>query len=178
VARHPTLLLSRRVRNLLDILSVVQRITLITVGAPRSVWVKEGVQEYVNRLTGRVDLRIVSVQPSKRRDPKQQREEESERLLSALEKQQGVVWVLDERGKECTSAQFAAGLSTLRDGGTPVTFVIGGAYGLSDALRRRADCLFALGQMTLPHELCSLVFLEQLYRAFEIARGSGYHHEG
>jgi len=142
------------------------------------VWVKEGVQEYVSRLTGRVDLRIVSVQPSKRRDPQQQRAEESERLLSALEKQQGTVWVLDERGKGCASLQFAAELSSLRDQGTPVVFVIGGAYGLSDAIRSRAGRLFSLSQMTLPHELCSLVFLEQLYRAFEIARGSGYHHEG
>ncbi|MDD5469933.1 MAG: 23S rRNA (pseudouridine(1915)-N(3))-methyltransferase RlmH [Candidatus Peribacteraceae bacterium] len=154
----------------------MHRITLLTVGSPKSSWVKEGREEYVCRLLGSIDFSILPVQPSKSRDPLRQREEESQLLLSALEKQDGDVWVLDESGKELSSREFASALAHARDLGTKITFVLGGAYGLNDAVRSRADRIIALSKMTFPHELCQLIFLEQLYRAVQIQKGSGYHH--
>jgi len=127
-------------------------------------------------LLGRIDFSILPVQPSKSKDPAKQREEESQRLLALLQEQDGDVWVLDESGKELSSQEFAAALTCVRDLGTKLTFVLGGAYGLSNAIRSRADRIIALSRMTFPHELCQLIFLEQLYRALQIQKGSGYHH--
>ena len=104
------------------------------------------------------------------------KEEENERLLAALEKIDGVIVVLDERGKEFLSTEFATWIGRKRDIGDSITFVLGGAFGLDDRVRSKATLVLSLSRMTFPHELCKLVFLEQLYRAQSIMAGSGYHH--
>jgi 23S rRNA (pseudouridine1915-N3)-methyltransferase len=104
------------------------------------------------------------------------KEEENERLLAALAKIDGVIVVLDERGKELLSTEFASWIGKKRDLGDSITFVLGGAFGLDDRIRSKAQLVFSLSRMTFPHELCKLVFLEQLYRAHSILAGSGYHH--
>ncbi|MDD3897191.1 MAG: 23S rRNA (pseudouridine(1915)-N(3))-methyltransferase RlmH [Candidatus Peribacteraceae bacterium] len=154
----------------------MQKVTLLTVGSPKSSWVREGREEYICRLLGSIDFSIVPIQPGKSKDPVRQCEEESQRLLAALSKQEGEVWVLDESGKELSSQELASTLARARDLGTKITFVLGGAYGLNDAVRSRAERIIALSKMTFPHELCQLIFLEQLYRAAQIQKGSGYHH--
>lgn len=113
---------------------------------------------------------------SKQKDSTKQREEESQAILKKLEKLSGQVWALDERGEAMTSQSFASAIEVVADRGDSVIFVIGGAYGLSDSVRERANQLLRLSDMTLAHELCRMVFLEQLYRAEQIMKGSGYHH--
>lgn len=154
----------------------MQKVTLLTVGSPRSSWIKDGIEEYICRLLGAFDFNILPVQASKSKDPNKQCKEESQRLLSAIEKQEGDIWVLDESGKEFSSKEFADAISQAGDIGIKITFVLGGAYGLSDEVRSRADHIIALSRMTFPHELCQLIFLEQLYRVTQIQKGSGYHH--
>jgi 23S rRNA (pseudouridine1915-N3)-methyltransferase len=154
----------------------MQRITLLTIGTPRAVWARDGVAEYTERIEHAVRFDVVSLPASKVNDPQRQREEESQRILDALADRSGQIWVLDERGKQMPSLQFADAISGSRDRGEGMTFVIGGAYGLTDAVRTRADRVFALSAMTLPHELCQLLFVEQLYRATQIMKGSRYHH--
>jgi 23S rRNA (pseudouridine1915-N3)-methyltransferase len=84
--------------------------------------------------------------------------------------------LLDSRGKQFTSEQFAARVGQLRDQGTQhVVFAIGPADGWSDAARQRADLLLSLGPMTLPHELARVVLAEQIYRAMTILAGHPYH---
>ena len=101
---------------------------------------------------------------------------ESERILAALKPGERVV-VLDERGKALTSPAFAQQLGTWRDQGVrQVAFVIGGAYGMTDAVRDRADLVLALSAMIFPHQLVRVLFAEQLYRAATILHGSPYHH--
>lgn len=146
--------------------------TLLAVGSLKTGWAQEGCKQYM----GRLDIDLIEVPASKQKDPLKQQSEECEALLSRLEKIEGEVWVLDETGKEYTSEAFAEALTGLKDQGIPVTFVLGGAYGLNDAVRARADRLFALSTMTFPHELCRIVILEQIYRADQILKGSGYHH--
>jgi 23S rRNA (pseudouridine1915-N3)-methyltransferase len=113
--------------------------------------------------------------PSKGRTPDQQCAEESERLLRYIERAEGQVYILDETGDRLTSPQFSEMITKARDAGTPMVFVLGGAYGFTDVVRKAGKTL-RLSDMTLPHELCRVLFLEQLYRAGEIARGSQYHH--
>jgi 23S rRNA (pseudouridine1915-N3)-methyltransferase len=85
--------------------------------------------------------------------------------------------VLDERGAALTSTAFAGKLGAWRDQGVKhVVFIIGGAYGMTDEVRLRADLLLALSAMTFPHQLVRVLFAEQLYRAVGILNESPYHH--
>lgn len=102
--------------------------------------------------------------------------EEHERISASMEKSKGVFVALDERGKGMSSTEFAGWIGKQRDLAVPITFVIGGAYGLSDAIRQQSSLVLSVSRMTLPHELCKLFFLEQLYRAHTILAGTGYHH--
>lgn len=147
----------------------MHRLHLLTVGRVKTPWIADGIDVYRQRLKHSCDFRETVIPPGDLTG-------EMERLTKALRKIDGRVIVLDHRGKTMTSEAFAQWISKKRDDGESLTFVIGGAYGLSDAVRSDADLLLSLGTMTLPHELCQLVFLEQLYRAHEIGRGSGYHH--
>ncbi len=154
----------------------MQKITLLCVGSLKIHWITAGCADFLARLRHVCAVDVVEVPASKQKDSSRQAEEESQRLLRVLEKQEGDVWVLDERGKDMSSTAFADALESTRDAGRPLTFVLGGAYGLTDAVRSRAYRMLKLSDMTFPHELCRLIFLEQLYRAHEIRRGSGYHH--
>jgi 23S rRNA (pseudouridine1915-N3)-methyltransferase len=147
----------------------VHRISLVTVGKLKTSWIKEGCAEYAGRLEHLCDFRPKALTAGRP-------EEEDERIQAAIEKAEGKVVLLDERGREMDSTQFAGWLGLHKDRGTPVTFVIGGAYGFSDALRAKRLDSIALSGMTFTHEMAQLVFLEQLYRAHGIMAGSGYHH--
>jgi 23S rRNA (pseudouridine1915-N3)-methyltransferase len=84
--------------------------------------------------------------------------------------------VLDEDGKSFTSVQFADWLHKSMVGGvSQIVFAIGGAYGWADDVRKRADMVLSLSQLTFPHQLCRLILIEQLYRVFSILDGSPYH---
>jgi 23S rRNA (pseudouridine1915-N3)-methyltransferase len=80
--------------------------------------------------------------------------------------------LLDERGRELSSPEFASVL----EGRPEADFVLGGPYGVSEEVRARAADTIALSRMTLPHEMARLLLVEQLYRAMTILRGGGYHH--
>lgn len=147
-------------------------VQLLAVGSPKTSWIREGCQQYLSR----VSLEVLEVPASKQKDPTKQLQEESEALLKKLEKIDGEAWVLDERGDAFTSKGFAEALSEKKDQGIRTTYVLGGAFGLTDAVRQRADRIISLSTMTFPHEMCRLIFLEQLYRAIQINKGTGYHH--
>lgn len=147
----------------------MHRITLLSVGKIKTPWIKDGCELYVERLSHLCDLteRVLSAGEEK---------EERQKILDALEKTDGVIIALDDKGKEFSSPEFASWISKQKDSGQSLTFVLGGAYGLDDRIRAKATLTLSLSRMTLPHELCKLVFLEQLYRAHSILAGSGYHH--
>jgi 23S rRNA (pseudouridine1915-N3)-methyltransferase len=151
---------------------VLMKIKVLTVGSLKTSWAKEGCQQYLDRLS--IDL--IEVPASKQKDAKKQQEEESASLIKRLEKIEGKVWVLDERGDALTSEALSKDLEQLGDIGDSVVFVLGGAYGLSDVVYKKADRMIRLSDMVLPHELCRVVLLEQIYRAGQIQKGTGYHH--
>ena len=149
-------------------LAVVGRASDATLGA--------AIAEYERRAARYWPLVIREVKEAGGRSvaPAVTRRQEGERLLeSCLDR--GEVVACDERGTQMTSAEFAAWLGKLRDGGGSVTFLIGGAYGLDDAVRQRATRLLAVAPWTLPHEMARLVLSEQLYRAGTLLRGEPYH---
>lgn len=154
----------------------MQKVILLCVGRLSIPWAKAGCDDYLKRLSHTVSMTIRELPASREKVPERQCVDESERLLAAMEKHTGPVIALDERGKSMQSKEFASLFSRARDQWAPLLFVIGGAYGFNDDVRARATMVLSLSDMVLPHELCRIFFLEQLYRAGEILRGGGYHH--
>lgn len=153
----------------------MQRITLLCVGSLKTSWVKEGISQYVDRLKPVLQFTVEEVPAGKSTDAAKQRQEENAALLKALDRLEGAVHVLDETGTPKTSQEFAKDIANAKDRGEKLIFVVGGAYGLTPAVKQKGK-LLRLSTMTFPHELCRLVFMEQLYRATQILSGSGYHH--
>lgn len=154
----------------------MQKVTLLAIGSLRESWAKDAAKLYRERLSHAMDLTVLELPPSRQPHSSGQIVEESERLLVSAGKQRGVLWVLDERGGQMTSGELAEELGKLRDRGEALTVILGGSYGLTDHVRAGAQRVLSLSAMTLPHELCRILFLEQLYRGTEILKGSGYHH--
>lgn len=101
---------------------------------------------------------------------------EGERILAALAKRGDArIYAMAEEGGTRSSQQLADELQALR--GRPAVFIIGGAYGLSDAVKQRADVLLSLSPFTFTHEIARMLLCEQLYRAVSIQTGSKYHHK-
>jgi len=152
------------------------KVRLILVGRSERGFVEDGVGHYLARLQRTSPVEVVVLPEAGRGEVTFQQRTESERILAALKPGERVV-VLDERGAALTSPAFANKLGTWRDQGVrQVAFVIGGAYGMTDEVRQRADLVMALSEMTFPHQLVRVLFAEQLYRAFSILQGSPYHH--
>ena len=145
------------------------RLHIFTVGKPRLGYAKAGVEEYTARLSARGGVEIEIVKAGIR-------EQESEALLARSEEMFRVV--LDERGEQITSRALAQKVAQWELQRTKaVAFLIGGADGHTDELRRKAGWRWALGTLTLQHELALVVLLEQLYRARCINSGSPYHRD-
>lgn len=103
------------------------------------------------------------------------KEEEGQAILKAIGEDCFVI-VLSEEGRQFSSVDFAAKLGGFLDKGQKVVFVIGGAFGLSEGVKGRADLLLSLSQMTFTHQMVRVILLEQVYRAFCILKGKEYHH--
>lgn len=149
------------------------RIWLAAVGRSRAGPARDLYEEYAGRLSWPLALREVEVK--KRLPSEELRRQEAELLLAAVPA--GAIMVaLDERGAGLGSNAFAERVRTWRDSGVgDLAFLIGGADGHGDAVRRRADLLLGLGPMTWPHMLVRGMLVEQIYRAQQILAGHPYH---
>ena len=155
------------------------KIRLLTVGKTDSGWVREGLETYSSRLGRYVPFSIKEIPELKNASAlsrTQIKEKEGELILDNVISKD-VVILLDEHGKEYTSVEFAREIERLSIGGRNIVFVIGGAYGFSEAVYARCDGKVSLSRMTFPHQMVRSVFTEQLYRAFTIIKGEPYHHE-
>lgn len=105
------------------------------------------------------------------------KEKEGTKILERIKKEDYVV-LLDEKGRELKSEAFAELLENrMVDSVRRVVFIIGGAYGVSDEVEKRANYTWKLSPLVFPHMLVRVILLEQLYRAFSILKGEKYHHE-
>ena len=145
------------------------KIRVISVGRDRSGLFEPAVQEYAGRLKKQqhdVDLVELKEQPS--------REKEAQAVLQKCTPRDVLV-CLDERGKSLSSPELAAQLGRWRDEGRYVVFAIGGDEGHDESVRQRANLVWSLSKLVMPHRLARAVVLEQIYRAFTILRGEPYH---
>lgn len=156
------------------------KVTLLTVGKTDVPWVREGLELYCSRLTHYITFSLEEIPELKGVSAlreEQIREREGELILKRLKSSDEVI-LLDEHGREYRSVEFAALLQgKMSRGSRDIVFVIGGAYGFSQAVRQRADSLISLSKMTFSHQMVRTIFVEQLYRAFTIIKGEPYHHE-
>ena len=156
-------------------------IKIVCVGKLKEKYFKDGIAEYVKRMSRFAKVKIVQVPDEKAPEKispaemEQVKEIEGKRILDKI-KDKEYVYVTAIKGKERTSEAFAKELSNLTTyGHSDITFVIGGSLGTSDAVNKRADDLISFGKFTMPHQLMRLVLIEQIYRAFMINSGSPYH---
>ncbi|WP_205879312.1 23S rRNA (pseudouridine(1915)-N(3))-methyltransferase RlmH [Leucobacter triazinivorans] len=149
-------------------------IRILAVGKKHESWVADGIGRYEKRLRKPFDASW-QLLPHSSREGDAARAEESERILAKLDRGAFVV-LLDERGQGVDSPALARTLRGAFDSGRTVTVVIGGAYGVEDRVRERADFVWSLSQLVFPHQLVRLILAEQLYRAQEISAGRPYHH--
>ena len=156
------------------------RMKLLTVGKTDIRWVREGLENYVSRIGHYVPFELKEIPELKGTSAlsrEQVKNREGELILKQIGSSDEVV-LLDERGREMRSLELADWLGErLSHSGRDLVFVIGGAYGFSEAVYARSDGKLSLSKMTFSHQLVRTIFAEQLYRAFTILRGEPYHHE-
>lgn len=157
------------------------KIALLQTGKTTERHISEGVEIYSSRVTKYTGFEIITIPDLKNTRNKmtsmEQKMREGRKILEALRKDDYVV-LLDERGKELNTVEFAGWIEKrYADPRKRNVFIIGGAWGFSEEVYSRADFRLSLSKMTFPHQLVRLLFIEQLYRAFTILNGEPYHHE-
>lgn len=156
------------------------KIEIMAVGKTQSRYLAEGVNVYVDRIRHYVpfELNVLpDLKSTRSLSEDQQKELEGRQMLAAFQPGDVVV-LLDERGRELTSREFAAMIGKRMSSGLKrLVFVIGGPYGFSETVYARADARLSLSRMTFSHEMVRLFFTEQIYRAMTILRGEPYHHD-
>lgn len=157
------------------------KIIIACVGKLKEKYLTAGVEEYAKRLQPFCKLEITSISEEKMpQDPSDAEKEqvlakETERLLKLIP-EHSYVFLLDLQGQELTSPGLAAKMDGLAlRGESHLTFVIGGAFGYTDELRRRADFRWSFSKLTFTHQMIRLLLVEQIYRAFKISHGEKYH---
>ncbi len=146
---------------------------VIAIGKKHESWVHDGIERYQKRLKNPFAIEWILL-PHSSREGVRARQEESERIAKRVSSDDFVI-LLDEIGNHLTSPALS-NLILERSALVQVTFVIGGAYGVSDALKNRADFVWSLSSLVFPHQLVRLILAEQLYRSQSIADNHPYHH--
>jgi len=156
------------------------KITLLQTGKTTDKHISELADLYSDRIkkyTGFEIITIPDVKNTKNMPVQEQRAKEATKIIQSVNDDDYII-ILDERGKELRTVEFSGVLEKMFF--LPkkrIVFIIGGPWGFSDAVYKRADYKMSLSKMTFPHQLVRLLFLEQLYRVFTIIKGEPYHHE-
>lgn len=155
-------------------------VELIVVGRTTSAYLVTGIEEYLKRLKHYVRFSITVIpelRNAKNMREIQIKEAEGELILGNIVQSDKVV-LLDDKGRQPTSEQMSDWLQGIMNRGTRrLIFVVGGAYGFSDAVYNRADEKLSLSSLTFSHQMVRLIFVEQLYRSFTILNNEPYHHK-
>ncbi len=156
------------------------KVAFIQTGKTNVTSVQTGSDDYSGRIKKYVPFEIITIPDIRntRNMPQiEQKNREGRSQLAAITDDDYVI-LLDEHGKEYTTRNFATRFEgLLMSGKKRILFLSGGAYGFSEEVYKRADEKLSLSQLTFPHQLVRLLFLEQLYRVFTIIKGEPYHHD-
>lgn len=157
------------------------KITIIAVGKIKEKYLTAGIAEFTKRLTPYCNLQIIEVSEERMPDNPSEADKlkvltkEGERMLKHVKDQSHLI-VLDVVGKQSSSEELSAKLDALAlNGQSDITFIIGGAFGLSPEVQSAANERLSFSKMTFTHQMIRLLLVEQIYRAFKISRGEPYH---
>ena len=152
------------------------KISLWSIGKAHEGYVKSGIEDFTQRISRYYPVEW-QLLPSPKNAANDLKRKEGEMILHMLQKEDYLV-ALDERGRQFTSESLAAFMQTrANDSCKRLVFLIGGAYGLDEAVLKRADHTWSLSQLVFPHQLVRLILSEQIYRACTILRNEKYHHQ-
>jgi 23S rRNA (pseudouridine1915-N3)-methyltransferase len=152
---------------------------LILVGKTNDTHLQAIINDYAERITHYMPFEIIVIpelKNTKSLSEEQQKVREGELIMKQLTAQDTVI-LLDERGKQYRSLDFAKWIEKQQLTARRLVFVIGGPYGFSSTIYDRANGKISLSAMTFSHQLVRTIFTEQLYRACTIIKGEPYHHE-
>ena len=154
------------------------KIKIIALGKIKEKFLKEGIDEFTKRLTPYVPMSIVELNPIEIKDENLTEKillEEGEKILSCIKPKDYVI-TMEIGGKQMSSEEFSQKLTSLiNDGTQEVVFVIGSSCGIGKNVSQRADFKMSMSKMTFLHQFARLILVEQIYRAFKIARNERYH---
>jgi len=156
------------------------KILLLTIGNTDKKYMKEGIDDYMKRLSYYLPFETKVIPDLKNRNTLSleiQKEKEGQLILNQVTQGDFMI-LLDERGAEFSSLEFSNWIekkmvAAMRQ----LVFIIGGPYGFSKSVYQRADFKISLSRLTFSHQMVRLIFVEQLYRAMTIIRNEPYHHE-
>lgn len=153
--------------------------TVIAVSKIKEKYILEGIKEFQKRLSAYTKVIIKEVDAQKIKPSltlEQIKDLEADKILNLISNNSYII-ALDETGKQFTSVQLAKHIENniLNTGESDVTIIIGGANGLSDKIRTKANLSLSLSKLTFPHQLVRLFLVEQLYRAYKIINNEPYH---
>jgi len=149
------------------------QIIIRAIGKEKNKTVQELIDEYLKRMKWKVS--IEEFEAPKEKNPLTLKEKEAELLLANIAKN-SFIYVLDENGLQMKSEEFSTNINkNIANSYEKIYFIIGGAFGLADKVKQRANYLLSLSKMTLPHKLVRVVLIEQLYRAYSIKTNHPYH---
>ena len=153
---------------------------LIVIGKTKSKFLVDGENEYQKRLKHYCkfsELVISDIKSSGKLSKKELKEKEGNLILESIKNNDYVV-LLDDKGLTLSSTEFAEFFNKKMVSSTnELVFIVGGAFGFSESVYKRANTKLSLSKMTFSHQMVRMIFKEQLYRAFTILKGEKYHHE-
>jgi 23S rRNA (pseudouridine1915-N3)-methyltransferase len=152
-------------------------LTLICIGKTNESYVKEGLDKYWKLLSKYCKPNLIELNDVKNANklPPEKLKDEEAKLLQQHLPEKSVILFLDETGKTMDSPKFAQYLEKKSLEASNIVFVIGGSYGLSTEIKKRGESI-SLSAMTFNHQMVRVILLEQIFRAFTILKGTGYHH--
>ena len=154
------------------------KIKVIATGKIKEKFLKDGIEEFLKRLTPYANVEVIELSPVEIKDEnliEKALDEEGEKIL-ALIKPHSYVITLEIKGKMLSSEELAEKIQSLtNDGVGEIIFVIGSSYGLSKNVSNRTDFKLSMSKMTFLHQFARLLLVEQIYRAFKIIKGETYH---
>lgn len=150
------------------------------IGKTGKSFIEEGLSLYQKRIKHYAKLSIIEIKDIKHKaklDSKHLKEKEAEVVLSKIDSKSFLI-LLDEKGKTFSSRLFAKKLESLQQQSmSNISFLIGGAFGVHQSVRDRANLILSCSEMTFSHQFIRLILFEQLYRAFTIMKGEKYHND-
>jgi|TARA_B110000967_G_scaffold100293_1_gene102952 23S rRNA (pseudouridine1915-N3)-methyltransferase len=152
-------------------------VKLLVVGPTKEKYFKQSEEEYLKRLRKYCKLHYVVVNSSKNSSNRDECLAQEQNSILKNIAESDYVLLLDEHGTQYSSRSFSKKLNELLVNKSNLVFVIGGAFGFSDAISIRSDGKWSLSNLTFPHHMVRTVFLEQLYRGFTILNGEKYHND-